>query len=305
MAQVRLDYDLDLARDSVWLTVTASSAARASIAYVQELGDFRCGPNYFTDRENLPSYLIKLCISGEGQLEYEGQTSAIRPGDLFWIDCMKSQRYRTAPARGNWRVMWVHFTGECCAAYYQLFLSQNDGGSVVRPGSDLAIRSTLETLIKLYRDGSATLMDDVQASAMLVQLMSHCIQAAGASGDSRLPRYVVDARSYINLHYAERITLDDLARVLSINKFYLQKLFKRCIGLSPNEYLIQTRLTRAKQLLRTTGGSIAQIAAEVGAANIGNFIAMFKKYEGVTPGAYRKRWYRSEILGEDAPAEGS
>jgi len=129
--------------------------------------------------------------------------------------------------------------------------------------------------------------------------MTHCIQSAGASsGANRLPGYVVNARSYINTHYAERITLDDLSRSISINKFYLQKLFKRCIGLSPNEYLIHTRLTRAKQLLRTTASPISQIAMEVGFNNIGHFISLFKRYEGITPSAYRQRWYNPDSEAE-------
>lgn len=295
MNQVRLSYSLDLSPGSLWLTVTAAQAARASIAYVQELGDFHCGPEYFTTRENLPSYLIKLCVSGEGELNYDGQRSSIRPGELFWIDCTKPQHYRTAPERQSWRVLWVHFTGATCDAYYRMFLSQNEGKNVVRPESDLSIRSALEALMRLYREGGNTLLDDIQASALLIQLMSDCIQAAGASSDgNRLPGYVVDARNFINRHYAERVTLDDLARAISINKFYLQKLFKRCIGLSPNEYLIHTRLTRAKQLLRTTANPISQIALDVGIHNIGHFISMFKRYEGITPSAYRQRWYLAD-----------
>ena len=132
MQPVKLSCNLDLGPDSVWLTVTAAQAARASIAYVQELGDFRCGPDYFTRRENLPSYLIKLCVSGEGELEYEGQTYVIHPGDLFWIDCSKPQHYRTMPGKDGWHVLWVHLNGGPCDAYYQLFLAQNDGKNVAR-----------------------------------------------------------------------------------------------------------------------------------------------------------------------------
>lgn len=293
MPQVRISFNLDLTPDSVWLTVTPAQAVRDVIPFVQEMGDFHCGPNYYTDREYLPSYLIKLCLGGEGTLDYEGQRYNVRTGDLFWIDCMKRQHYETSE-KGNWWVLWVHFSGASCAAYYRLFLNQNEGRCVVHPDSDIAIRGTLETLLKLYQEGNSILQDDVQASAMLTQLMSHCIQAAGKSSGRRLPGYVMDARSYINLHYAERITLDDLARSLSINKFYLQKLFKRSIGLSPNEYLIHTRLTRAKQLLRTTANPINQISMDVGFNNIGHFISLFKRYEGITPSAYRQRWYNSE-----------
>ena len=72
MANVKLSFNLDLTDQSHWITVTASQAVRTSIAYVQELGDFFCGPEYYTTRENLPSYLIKLCVSGEGTLDYDG-----------------------------------------------------------------------------------------------------------------------------------------------------------------------------------------------------------------------------------------
>lgn len=295
VAQVKLNFNLDLEPESVWLTVTAAPAARASIAYVQELGDFRCGPDYYTARENLPSYLIKLCLSGEGTLDYEGQSYAVHPGQLFWIDCMKPQHYRTAPGKQRWHVLWVHFCGAPCEAYYRLFLNQNEGRCVVRPGSDMPFRSTLEALLKLYQEGGNTLLDDVQASAMLTQLMTRMVHAAGVRSDpGNLPGYVLDAREYINRHYAERVTLDDLARVISINKFYLQKLFKRCLGLSPNEYLIHTRLTRAKQLLRTTSAPISQVALDVGINNIGHFISLFKRYEGVTPSGYRQCWYNPD-----------
>ena len=304
MANVKLSFNLDLTDQSHWITVTASQAVRTSIAYVQELGDFYCGPEYYTTRENLPSYLIKLCVSGEGTLDYDGQSYVIRPGNLFWIDCNKPQYYCTSPAVGHWRILWVHFYGAPCEAYYKLFLSQNEGRAVVHPSSDMAIRSTLDTLLKLYLEGGNTLQDDVQASAMLTQLMSHCIHAAGLHSANRLPNYVIDARSYINLHYAERITLDNLSRSISINKFYLQKLFKRCIGLSPNEYLIHTRLTHAKQLLRTSTTPISQIAMDVGINNIGHFITLFKRYEGITPSAYRRRWYNPDApISADEAAE--
>lgn len=301
MPQVKLSFNLDLEPESTWLTVTAAQAARSSIAYVQELGDFHCGAEYYTCRENLPSYLIKLCISGEALLEYGDQRYTLRPGQIFWIDCMNPQYYKTAPGQKGCHLLWVHFYGEPCEAYYKLFLAQNDGRCVVQPASDMAIRSTLDTLLKLYREGGNTLQDDVQASAMLTQLMSHCIHAAGSgAGVNRLPSYVIDARSYLNTHYTERITLDDLSHAIRINKFYLQKLFKRCIGLSPNEYLIHTRLTRAKQLLRTTASPISQIAMDVGINNIGHFISLFKRYEGITPGAYRQRWYNPEVPQEEA-----
>ena len=97
MSQIKLSYNLDISDKSSWLTVTAAPSVRASFAYVQELGDFHCGPGYYTLRENLPSYLIKLTVSGEGTLRYDGATYQLKPGRLFWVDCRRHQHYFTAP----------------------------------------------------------------------------------------------------------------------------------------------------------------------------------------------------------------
>jgi len=94
MNQVSLSYQLDLGDRSIWITATPSQTAKSELAYVQELGDFIAGRNYFTRRANLPSYLIKYCISGEGILEYDGNVYSVKPGQLFWIDCEKPQYYK-------------------------------------------------------------------------------------------------------------------------------------------------------------------------------------------------------------------
>jgi AraC-like DNA-binding protein len=293
MAQVKLSYQLDMTKDSVWLTATPSQQAKASIAYVQELGDFITGRNYFTRRENLPSYLIKYTISGEGILEYDGRSYTVKPGQVFWIDCMKPQYYHTSPRKGEWRIIWVHFYGPTCEAYYNIFMAQNDGSSMINVDSDVAIKSALDALVSLYKGGDSNLVTDVQASGYLTSIMMRCITAAASRKDhASLPDFVVDARSYINFHYTERITLDDLSHALSVNKYYLQKLFKRHMGISPNEYIIQMRLTRAKQLLRTTRLPVSQVSMDVGISNIGHFINLFKSHEGITPGSYRQRWYQ-------------
>lgn len=294
MSEVKLSYNLDLREDSTWLTVTANQTAKSSVAYIQEIGDFNCGPDYFTSREGLPSYLIKLCLSGEGTLEYNGSSYTIKPGSLFWIDCMQPQHYRTSQSVGNWHIVWVHLYGTTCQAYYSMFLSRNGNSPCISWVSDAAFKSIFDSLLRLYKDGGNTLYTDIIASGILTQLMTGCIQSAGRKDHSRsIPDYVADIQNLIDRDYMDNISLDSLARTFSINKYYLQKTFKRRMGLSPNEYLIYTRLTHAKELLRTTSMSIGLIGNSVGYSNFGYFIHLFRKYEGLTPGDYRKRWYNS------------
>ena len=295
MNPIKLSYNLDISEKSSWLTVTAAPSVRGSFAFVQELGDFYCGPDYFTIRENLPSYLINLTLSGGGILEYENASYQIKPGRLFWVDCRKHQHYFTAPGEAHWHTFWVHLYGPTAQAYYEAFLEQNNGAVVVSTDRPAALLDYFNQLFEIYRGRSNTIQDDIQASCLLTQLMTSCIQLAGQKGNARQkPNYVASIQEYIDAHYHEDITLDMLAQHFSINKFYLQKIFKQHIGLSPNEYLTRSRLAIAKQLLRTTGDSMIQIAEEVG-YTASYFDNVFKKYEGVTPRAYRQSWYDSEI----------
>ncbi|MBQ3423725.1 MAG: helix-turn-helix transcriptional regulator [Clostridia bacterium] len=296
MKPVKLSYNLDISDKSSWLTVTAAPSVRSSFAYVQELGDFYCGSDYFTVRENLPSYLIKLALNGAGTLEYENATYQIRPGRLFWVDCRKHQRYYTSPDAPSWHTLWVHLYGPTAQAYYEAFLEQNNGSAMVSADHPSSMLDLFSQLMALYRGNANTIQDDIQASCLLTQLMTGCIRLSGqGAGTRQKPGYIASVQEYIDTHYAEDITLDVLARQFSIDKYHLQKMFKQRVGLSPNAYLTRSRLAAAKQLLRTTGDSMTRIAEEVG-YTASYFDNVFKKYEGVTPRAYRQGWYDSEKL---------
>jgi YesN/AraC family two-component response regulator len=99
-----------------------------------------------------------------------------------------------------------------------------------------------------------------------------------------------EIKEYIESHFSEKITLDNLAAQFYINKFYLSRLFKEQFGISVNNYLLQLRTTRAKQLLRFSDLSIEQIGQRCGMDDANYFSRMFKKIEGSTPGEYRRRW---------------
>ena len=293
MAGVQLNYELDITSNSTWLTVTSGQQAKQSLPYVQEVGDFLAREKYYTRREGLPSYLIKYVVSGEGLLEYNGATETVSPGQAFWIECRKPQFYQTSPIKKEWHMLWVHFYGHGCARYYDLFLSQNDGCNVITLPPNTAAPAILRELMEIYRYGQSSLAGDIRAARLLTDLMSDCaLSACTLPEHEMVPDCIQEARTYLLDNYHMRITLDDLSKRFSMNKFYFQKLFKRYTGFTPNEFLIFTRLNRAKELLRTTNDTINQIAFEVGIENSSHFINQFKQREGITPHAFRQSWYK-------------
>lgn len=96
-------------------------------------------------------------------------------------------------------------------------------------------------------------------------------------------------KRYIDSNYSDPITLETLAELTHMNKYYLAHSFTKYTGLSPINYLTKRRLESCKQLLITSSFSIAQIASCVGFSSISYLSQVFKKNIGISPNQYRKQ----------------
>lgn len=114
--------------------------------------------------------------------------------------------------------------------------------------------------------------------------------APNGSGVNERPQQAAELlRQYIERHYAEKLTLEELAEKFFFNKYYLIRCFKRAVGCTPMQYLIHVRLCRAKDLLRDTDYNISDIALQTGFASAAHFAVAFREKFGTSPGKYRKR----------------
>ncbi|ADQ46587.1 transcriptional regulator, AraC family [Caldicellulosiruptor kronotskyensis 2002] len=96
---------------------------------------------------------------------------------------------------------------------------------------------------------------------------------------------------YIKNHYMEEITLDDLAKMVYLSPTYLSYLFKKQLGVTFKEYLINIRLKKSKELIETTDLPIGEISKMVGIEDQNYFSRLFKRKYGVSPMNYKKDKY--------------
>lgn len=292
MTKETLNFKLDLEEKSTWLFISSTLDVKNNLPFIQELGNFYCKKDYFTQRKNLDSFYISYTISGSAKLEYNNEIASIKPFQLFWIDCNNYQRYWTNPETENWNQIWVHFYGPSCREYYDLFIRQNNGSNIINLPTQNHIPDKLEQLISMYKHSNNNFSTDIVATSILVEIMTRCIFATTQVDNlNPLPDFIIDAMLYIQENYNDKITLDVLSEKFLVNKYYFHKTFKKHLGITPNNYLITIRLNKAKELLRTTTMQINQIASFVGIDNVSHFINTFKKHEGVTPYDYSKTWY--------------
>lgn len=285
-----LHYNLDMTPDSKWEIVSASAFARDNLLYLQEAGHFISGANYYTVRKQLPSYLVKLTLAGQGILEYGAQTYTLGPGSFFWIDCREAQHYRTDPAQGHCDVLWLHFSGATAAAYYQAFLRQNGGRVSASVPVDSPVSARMSALLALAGADLSEERRDLEASALLTDVLCELIRCCSPRSEQPAPRLLRQVRQYLHEHYAQKLTLDQLAAAYNVSKYHLQRSFRRQYGQSPGEYLTRLRLSRAKELLRATDLPVSEVAYRVGMENTSYFISVFHAREGTTPQQYRRSW---------------
>lgn len=98
---------------------------------------------------------------------------------------------------------------------------------------------------------------------------------------------IYEVKKYIDLNYSNAISLDDLARISHLNKYYLSHSFKEETGISPIQYLNETRIKNAKILLESTNYSISEISRFTGFSSQSFFSQRFKEITHLSPSQYR------------------
>ena len=101
-------------------------------------------------------------------------------------------------------------------------------------------------------------------------------------------RQCAAVRRYIDLHFKEALTLEQLAEEGHMNKYYLSHAFKREYGISPINYMIGKRIDESKYLLAETDLSMSQIAQLLGFSSLSYFSQVFRRTQGISPKEYRQ-----------------
>ena len=95
---------------------------------------------------------------------------------------------------------------------------------------------------------------------------------------------------YIERHYAESISMADMAEMAGISSTHFNRRFRQLLRMTPMDYLRRVRLQMAQKLLTTTSDSLAQIAVAIGYSDQSHFTKRFREMTGMTPSTYRKRF---------------
>lgn len=273
---------------STRIIYTPSTFARTSLLHLQEVGSLQAIHPHTSKRSNLVSFLCFVVLSGAGELSYDGQNYQLHSGDCVFIDCRKAYSHSTSD--NLWSLQWCHFYAPSLPAVYEKY-KERGGRPLFHPENIDLFTGLLSDLYNLA--AMSDYIRDMRINEKLGTLLTLLMEQSWhpeCMTVSRKRMELIEIKKHLDEHYAEKITLDDLAKRFFINKFYLSKIFKETYGTTVNNYLISKRITRAKQLLRFTDMTVDEIGVAVGMGDANYFSRMFRKVEGSSPSEYRKQW---------------
>lgn len=267
------------------ILATPSPYAKEHFLYVQEVGSLQSIESHISSRKNLNSYLFLAVLGGSGTLTYGDRTQEIKSGDCAFIDCRRPYAHESSDS-DPWRLIWVHFNGADAAHFYESYLEQGHE-FFFHPVSILPFVETITELYEISRERS--FMSELNAHRRLTELITE-IYAQQERKTDTVSGKLRQIREYIDLHYAEKITLDSLSELFYISKYHMSREYRQAYGTTIVSDITGKRISHAKSGLRFTAAPIEQIAEESGFQDSAYFIHVFKKAEGMTPLQYRNKW---------------
>ena len=271
--------------ESKRIQYTAGKFAKESLIYLQEVGTSKTNKANTNARKHMNSYLFFLVLEGKGTLTYDNETYEMEKGDCAFINCHTSYSHYSE----NWKISWLHIYGANISQIYQKYKERN-GKTVFHTQNDMLYSNQIEEIYQIAN--SDNFIKDMAIYSRIINTL-HLLMSETVYEDTgnRKNKYdIQEIKAYIDMSFAKAINLKMISERFFINKYYLTRLFKDSYGITINNYILEKRITKAKEMLRFSNLSIEDIASQCGINDPNYFSRIFKKIEGTTPKEYRKMW---------------
>ena len=280
-----LTYNMDVEERSLWLRATPGAAVLAQPFYCTEAGHFYGRSRFATARTAKESYLLFYTVAGAGLIEQGVQQVELPAGSALLLNCRTPQSYCTAPGQQSWQHTWVHLDGAGVANLAETLLPQNRLTPV--RVSAWEMQPLFDTIFAEWDRG--TVAAQIETGLTLHRMLALMAARLLAGDASRSNRALIEqATGYIRAHYAEPLSLDALLAQTPVSKSWFLRLFRQYTGTTPYNFLLSTRITRAKELLVLTDFAVSEVAHQVGFGDESNFSTRFTAMVGQSPQQYRK-----------------
>ena len=256
-------------------------------------------------------YEVYFFLSGNVQYNIESRSYLLTPGDVLLISPMELHQPMFGSEHREYEriVLWIdkrflegfNIQGQDLTACFDTTVPGHT--NLLRPEG--VARQYLTFLLEnlMAEVASEDPYSEMAALSLLAQVLVSlnrlAKQSAGEENKSGPDATVYSVLGYINEHYSDNLTLDDLANKFFISKYHLSREFQRLVGTSVHRYMVQKRLVMAKQML-SEGKPSSEVYQQCGFGDYSNFYRAFKSEYQISPKEYvlrlKENAYREDPL---------
>lgn len=260
-----------------------SQTAKKLYYYPISAGHFFCVKNYHLIRENYNSLLITHIIDGTFTYVKDDRHFTAKAGETVILDCYRPHEYYT---NDSFESIWVHISG---ANSFDLFQEiEKIDGNIVKCSDAEHVK---KLLFRIFNDiKSDNPPSELEMSLDIYKIFTELLnpQSIKSKGKNDYEDNIQDVKKLISDNLNENLTVQQLAESVHMSSSHFSRVFKQQTGFSPYDFVLISRLNRAKDYLQKTDMSISQIAYDIGFNSESNFIFFFTKNTGLSPSKFRK-----------------
>jgi AraC-like DNA-binding protein len=226
-------------------------------------------------------FYLSATLAGESLVECGGATFSTPAGQLVVI--APGEVHANRKVRVTARTLFLDFGAfrDIAERYIETHLPTFDFRSGL-----IRDETTTSSFLRMHRaleSPQSQLAEETIVAEFLVDLSRQSsVIPTGLRDDVAADGVVERVKRYLEEHYAERVLLETLANLTRVSPYYLNRSFRRKVGMPPHAYQLQLRIAHGKRLLRL-GYPICETACAVGFFDQSHFVHAFQRSEGATP----------------------
>lgn len=264
-----------------------SNTIQTTELFMAYCGIEKCRPDKSYGPVSRPEWHIHFVRKGEGYIQIQGKILFVQEGQIFALPPNEEVLYYANPDN-PWEYAYISFNGTKINHYMKL--AGFTPASFIRDAY-VSMDQYFELIDNILDSNELTLANDLRRTGYSFSILGLMIETEAGftkrvSHDYSSDVYVEHALQFIHYNYNE-IKVNDIASYIGISRSYLTRLFQQKLDISPQEYLVQYKLKKAEELIRSSTLSIQEIAQRVGYGDPLAFSKIFKHIYGQSPRNYR------------------
>ena len=238
--------------------------------------------SYEINRINSPTFTMEYVISGKGHIIVNGKEYIAEAGDSYILPCYQNIRYYSDNIN-PWRKIWFNAEGIFLSETARIF---NLNGKIVFHNVNTLsyFEKILETCKNKHLTANEINMRCASIFTELVMFISSEINRNENISDEALM-----LKNYIDLHTEENISIKTLSKLIFKSESQTIRIFKNNFNMTPYDYLLNSKINRAKTIILNTNLPIKEIAYRLGFSDEHYFSNIFRKKTGACPTEYRQQ----------------